>query len=103
MGFIMRNESFTCENCWKNVTKDKKWSVRNHCSFCLYSKHLDETFPWDRASDCAGLMRPIWIDNKKNKGWMIQHECTLCHKKILNKIAEDDNFIEWIKRKNTQQ
>lgn len=94
MGFIMKNESFICENCNKEVTKHPTGSARNHCPFCLYSKHLDKEFPGDRASTCHGIMRPIWKDYKKNKWWMIEHECISCHKKILNKVAEDDDM--WI-------
>ncbi|WDF05905.1 RNHCP domain-containing protein [Shouchella hunanensis] len=32
-------------------------SYRNHCPFCLYSKHQD-IIPGDRASTCGGLMEP---------------------------------------------
>ena len=90
--FIMRNESFQCENCWKEISKHPSWSARNHCNHCLYSKHLDLDSPWDRLATCHGLMKPVWIDNKKNKGWMIVHQCQKCDKKILNKLAEDDDM-----------
>jgi len=101
MWFKMINEDFICENCWQNIYKDSLWSVRNHCPYCLYSKHLDKDFPWDRFSDCSGLMKPIWIDYKKNKWWMIKHKCTKCWKEILNKISKDDNYLEFIKKINT--
>lgn len=90
--FTMRNESFTCENCDREIIKHPSWSARNHCPHCLCSKHLDKDFPWDRASECLWLMKPVWKDHKKNKGWMIAHECQKCSKKILNKIAEDDSI-----------
>jgi DNA-directed RNA polymerase subunit RPC12/RpoP len=92
MGFIMKNESFVCDNCKQEVARHPSGSARNHCPFCLYSKHLDKEFPGDRASTCYGTMKPIWKDHKKNKWWMIEHECQLCHKKILNKVAEDDDM-----------
>ncbi len=91
MGFIMKNETFLCENCKQQVSKHPSWSARNHCPFCLYSKHLDRDFPGDRASECHGVMKPVGKDHKKNKWRMIQHECQSCHKKILNKLAEDDS------------
>ncbi len=91
MGFIMRNESFICENCKSEVSKHPSGSARNHCPKCLYSKHLDAEFPWDRASECQGLMKPIWLDHRKNKGLMIVHECTQCQKIMLNRVADDDN------------
>jgi DNA-directed RNA polymerase subunit RPC12/RpoP len=100
MWFKMINETFICENCWKEITKHPEGSARNHCPFCLYSKHMDKEFPWDRASNCLWLMKPVWIDNKKNKGWMIKHKCIKCNKEILNKVAPDDNFLDFIKKIN---
>ncbi len=96
----MINEEFQCDNCWFIISKHPEWSARNHCPSCLYSKHMDKDFPWDRASTCFWLMEPIWIDNKKNKWWMIKHKCTKCGKEILNKIAPDDNFLEFIQKIN---
>ena len=89
--FTMINDSFTCENCNTEITKHPTGSARNHCPNCLYSKHLDQDFPWDRLSECYGLMKPVWLDYRKNKGLMIEHECQKCSKKILNRIAPDDN------------
>lgn len=100
MWFKMINENFICENCWKNIIKHAAWSARNHCPHCLYSKHLDKNFPWDRASDCHWLMTPVWIDYKKNKGNMILHRCSKCSKEILNKVAPDDNFLDLVKKIN---
>jgi hypothetical protein len=100
MWFTMINESFICEHCWKTVEKHPQWSARNHCNFCLYSKHLDDIFPWDRQSKCGGSMQPTWIDHKKNKGYMIIHTCLKCNKKMFNKVSDDDAFIEFVKRYN---
>ncbi|EKE27351.1 MAG: hypothetical protein ACD_3C00223G0028 [uncultured bacterium (gcode 4)] len=101
MAFIMRNEDFRCENCWKEILKHPEWSARNHCPNCLYSKHVDDKFPWDRKSECHWLMKPIWIDHKKNKWYMIIHKCIICNKDIPNKIAPDDDFLNFIKTKNS--
>ncbi len=100
MGFIMKNEKFICEKCLKEVSSHPTWSARNHCKFCLYSKHVDKDFPWDRKSSCLSPMKPIWIEYKKNKNYMIIHKCEKCSKEILNKVAPDDNFIEFIKINN---
>jgi hypothetical protein len=94
------NESFICEHCRKSVEQHPEWSARNHCPYCLYSKHLDEEFPWDRESNCLWLMTPIDIDYKKNKGNMIQHKCERCQKVMLNKIAPDDRFLDFVKLRN---
>ena len=100
MWFKMINESFKCNNCSKQVFKHQKWSARNHCPFCLFSKHLDKIFPWDRLSECFWIMEPIDIDYKKNKGNMIKHKCTKCGKEILNKIAPDDDFLCFVSLRN---
>jgi len=100
MAFKMLNENFICENCKKEITKHPEWSARNHCPFCLYSKHLDKDFPWDRESNCLWLMWPFDIDYRKNKWYMIKHKCVKCNKEILNKIAPDDDFLEFIKKRN---
>jgi hypothetical protein len=98
MWFKMINEWFICENCQKQIIKHKTGSARNHCPFCLYSKHLDDKFPWDRKSDCLWLMTPVWMEYKKNKWNMLIHKCNKCTKTILNKIADDDNFLEFVKK-----
>ena len=100
MWFKMINEDFLCEYCNKNIQKHSQWSARNHCPYCLYSKHLDKSFPWDRLSECNWLMIPIWMDFKKNKWDMIKHKCIKCSKEILNKIAPDDNFLDLINKLN---
>jgi hypothetical protein len=64
---------------------------------------LDENFPWDRASACWWLMKPIWIVHKRKKWkWqnMIEHKCNNCWKVILNIFAPDDNFDEICKLVN---
>jgi len=98
--FKMINESFVCDNCSKEIKKHPEWSARNHCPFCLYSKHLDKDFPGDRLSECKWKMKPIWIDYKKNKGDMIKHKCLKCWKEILNKVAPDDDFLNFIRKIN---
>ncbi|MGE4444063.1 MAG: RNHCP domain-containing protein [Candidatus Altimarinota bacterium] len=100
MSFKMINENFTCENCGKIIEKHPEGSARNHCPFCLYSKHLDKDFPGDRLSECEAMMEPVGIDHKKNKGWMIKHKCKKCKKEILNKVAPDDNYLDLIKKLN---
>jgi len=93
--FISVNEDFICGNCGEeNFAADI--GCRNHCSKCLWSRHVDDEVPGDRASSCGGLMRPIAIDKNGKKGFMVVHECVDCEKKILNKVASDDDFDEVI-------
>ena len=61
---------------------------RNHCPFCLSSKHVD-ILPGDRQSDCGGILRPVGVDYKGSKGWMILHRCEKCGYTTQNKAAVD--------------
>ncbi len=99
----MRNESFVCLHCSQEITQHPTGSARNHCPACLYSLHVDRDFPGDRASDCEGLMEPIGIDYRKNKGDMIRHRCIKCRKEILNQVAPDDNFIALVRKLNNHR
>ena len=59
--FTVIDEEFICENCGKNVPK-LGYSRRNHCPWCLHSKHVDIN-PGDRAEECHGDLEPIRIRN----------------------------------------
>ena len=64
--FTEIDEEFICENCGKTVPK-LGYSCRNHCPYCLHSKHLDIN-PGDRAEECHGVLEPIGVElnNAKN-------------------------------------
>ncbi len=81
------NTSFNCEYCGKKVLPLSNGSFRNHCPFCLYSKHVD-VIPGDRLSSCKGLMEPIGIKMHSKKGFQIMHKCLSCGQIKVNKIAE---------------
>lgn len=65
---------------------------RNHCPACFYSKHVDIE-PGDRAANCAGLMKPLQIE-QAGKTFFILHECEKCHFQRKNKTAPDDEVGE---------
>ncbi len=92
MPFIARQEPFTCEHCGEDVKPLETGSYRNHCPKCLWSKHVDKDGPGDRKSECKGLMKPVGLDYRKKKGWMIVHQCTECRKEIPNIAACDDDM-----------
>ena len=102
MPFIARQEAFTCEHCGKHVEELESGSYRNHCPFCLWSKHVDRDGPGDRRSNCGGLMMPMSLDQRSKKGWMINHRCTICAKRIPNIAAPDDDLVGFSTR-NPQQ
>lgn len=87
--FNMVDESFICENCGKKVPS-LKYSARDHCPYCLYSKHVD-IMPGDRQNECLGLMMPIDIEKHKNT-YKIVYRCLKCHSIHKNIMAKDDNF-----------
>ena len=95
MTFIARQEPFVCEHCGKPVEPLEKGSYRNHCPYCLYSKHVDQDGPGDRLSLCGGLMKPLHLDQRSGKGWVIEHECVKCTKRITNKAAPDDDLAHF--------
>ncbi len=92
MVFISRQEPFTCEHCGVAVEPLEHGTCRNHCPQCLWSKHVDDQGPGDRASLCQGLMKPTGVDHDGKRGWLIVHVCEQCGKKILNKTAPDDDM-----------
>lgn len=95
----MLDEEFVCDNCGKMVNK-LNYTARDHCPFCLYSKHVDIN-PGDRLNKCRGLLKPIDIEKYKNS-YKIIYECTKCHEKHKNIMANDDdyNIIIEISKKN---
>ena len=85
----MMDEEFICENCKKKVEK-LKYTARDHCPYCLYSKHVDIN-PGDRSNNCKGLLEPIGIEKFKNT-YKINYRCQKCHKEHKNIIASDDDM-----------
>lgn len=92
MVFIARQETFTCGNCSKKIEPLAAGSYRNHCPHCLFSKHVDQHGPGDRAAVCHGLMQPVGLDSTNKKGFIVLHLCTLCGKQNRNKCAPDDDL-----------
>ncbi len=88
--FLARDEEFICENCGKKVSK-LGYSSRDHCPYCLHSKHIDIN-PGDRAESCCGDLEPIGIEINNRKGYVILFKCKKCGKVKKNKAAEDDNM-----------
>lgn len=87
--FTMKDESFICENCNKNVER-LNYTARDHCPFCLYSKHVDIN-PGDRQNKCHGLLKPISIEKYKNT-YKIIYKCEKCNMLHKNIMATDDNY-----------
>lgn len=85
----MRDESFTCGNCGKEV-EPLQYTARDHCPYCLYSIHVDIN-PGDRACECMGKLRPIGIKQHRDS-YKIVYECVKCGERKVNIMANDDDM-----------
>ena len=88
--FTKIDEEFVCDNCGKKVSK-LNYTCRNHCPFCLHSKHVDIN-PGDRSENCRGILEPIGIELSSKKGYVIVFKCKKCGMVRKNKAANDDNM-----------
>jgi hypothetical protein len=65
---------------------------RNHCPYCLYSRHVDDKVPGDRASSCGGSMAPVGAFTRPKGEHVVVHRCLTCGFERYNRIAADDDF-----------
>ena len=84
----MKDEAFICDNCGKEVSP-LGYTARDHCPYCLYSKHVD-ILPGDRKNTCQGLLRPIGLEKFKDT-FKILYRCEKCKQEHKNIIAQDDD------------
>lgn len=85
-------ESFRCRHCHMMVGPTVSGGRhRNHCPFCLYSRHVDGAKPGDRSSDCRSKMEPIGICVRGSGEQAIVHRCLGCGFERYNRVAADDN------------
>ena len=87
--FSKLDEEFVCENCGKDVKK-LNYTSRDHCPYCLHSKHVDVN-PGDRSNTCKGLLVPVEIEKFKDT-YKIIYKCKKCNQIHKNVIATDDDF-----------
>lgn len=93
MKFIAKNDPFACGHCGKKVEPIKYGgSYRNHCFFCLWSKHVDGPIPGDRVEPCQGLMEPVSVFTRRTGEYVLVNRCTKCGFERFNRIAGDDDF-----------
>jgi hypothetical protein len=100
--FDTMTSDFRCKHCRQYVSTDPILSGvnnRNHCPYCLYSRHMDHYEAGDRLSACKAEMRPAGLTLKRaNKKYgkqqgelMIVHQCVECGSVSANRIAADDD------------
>src|SRR6187549_2977857 len=95
---------FKCGNCGALVSSMNMLSGvqnRNHCPYCLWSRHLDLYSAGDRLSACKAGMKPVGLTMKKSRNkyqlsprgeLMLVHACTDCESISINRIAADDDL-----------
>jgi len=95
-------KGFTCRHCNLYVPCDPTLAGvqnRNHCPYCLWSRHLDWRIAGDRLAGCRAIMQPIGLTIKRSRNkyagerdgeLMLIHRCTICAKVAINRIAADD-------------
>lgn len=100
--FHGRWQGFRCANCGLQVTSDPLISGvnhRNHCPYCLWSRHLDLWESGDRLAACKAGMRPVGFVCKPARSkyglprpgeLLLVHACQDCEKVSLNRLAADD-------------
>ena len=99
---IAINADFKCQHCGAYVSASRVLAGvanRNHCPYCLWSRHLDLFEAGDRLAACKAPMRPIGLTLKKSRNkyahmasgeLMLVHLCTDCERISINRIASDD-------------
>ncbi len=86
------NTGFVCAHCSAEVPANTDGHYRNHCPFCLWSRHVDDRAPGDRASPCGGSMEPIGQFTRPKGEHVLVHRCLGCGFERHNRIAGDDDF-----------
>ena len=100
------NDDFRCIHCHQPVSSASLLSGvrnRNHCPYCLYSRHVDQHKVGDRLAVCQAKMKPVGLTFKKTKKkyasassgeLMLVHVCQGCGKIDINRIAADDDAMK---------
>jgi hypothetical protein len=94
---------FKCQHCGNYVSAARMLAGvgnRNHCPYCLWSRHLDLFEAGDRLAACKAPMRPVGLTLKRSCNkyasaasgeLMLVHLCTDCDGISINRIAADDH------------
>ena len=88
--FKMIDEEFLCNVCGKKVDM-LEYTARDHCPYCLSSKHVDIN-PGDRACACLGDLDAVGIEKGKKDTLKIIYKCRKCGMIKKNKMAIDDDY-----------
>jgi len=93
---------FKCAPCG-HIVSSAHWlsgvNNRNHCPYCLWSRHLDLYAAGDRLAACKAPMHPVALTCKHSRNkyasgrgeLMLVHQCVDCDNISINRIAADDD------------
>lgn len=92
---------FICDHCHGFIYTGSRLpgvKNRNHCPYCLWSRHLDLYVAGDRLSACKSLMQPVGLTIKHTRKkygispgeLMLVHLCEVCNNLSINRVAADD-------------
>lgn len=84
---IRRDGAFTCAWCGADVPAGGA-RVRDHCPWCLRSRHVDRV-PGDRAAGCGGILQPAGATLEGRAGIVIAYRCDRCGHVRHNRAVED--------------
>lgn len=88
------NQPFRCGKCRVFVGQTVSGGKhRNHCPFCLASRHVDLRRPGDRECPCRALMPAIGVAFRADGEQMLVHRCNGCGVERQNRIAADDDPV----------
>jgi hypothetical protein len=88
------NQPFRCGKCRRFVGQTVSGGKhRNHCPFCLTSRHVDLRRPGDRESPCRAFMPAIGVAFRADGEQMLVHRCNGCGIERQNRIAADDDPV----------
>jgi hypothetical protein len=88
------NQPFRCGKCRMFVGQTVSGGKhRNHCPFCLASRHVDLRRPGDRECPCRAIMPAIGVAFRADGEQMLVHRCNGCGIERQNRIAADDDPV----------
>lgn len=103
MSHLNTNPDFKCIHCRYFVSAGMMLAGvnhRNHCPYCLWSRHMDLFKAGDRMSACKAPMKPVGLTMKRSYNkyladsggeLMLAHLCSGCGSIAINRIAADDD------------
>jgi hypothetical protein len=91
--YSTREKTFRCLHCRAFVAPVPFGGQhRNHCPFCLFSRHVDDRRPGDRMSRCGVKMQPIGAFQRPSGEYVVIHRCLGCGIERFCRIAADDSL-----------